>query len=355
MCQAGCHPLRVLAWPAGYADPDESPYNTQLYSHLAGLGVETDEWSPARLRSGSYQILHLHWPDLELHEVSTVRAIWRVSKLVTYLLIARARGMRIVWTAHNLRSHDRWHPILEEVMWWCLTRLVHAHISLTAAAQTAAYRRFPVLRRVPGFVVAHGHFRDFYPGSVTHEEARRKLAVPEGSLLLVFFGLVRAYKNVDSLVRAFRALRDDRLLLLVAGRPEPASIGDELTSSAAGDPRIRLRLEYIPTAEVSVVLMAADLVVLPYRDILNSGTAILALGFGRPVLAPALGSLPDLQAQVGSAYLRTYRGPLTADNLAQAISSLDPGAQPAPPDLSSLSWPAIAEQTLRVYRAVLAS
>jgi glycosyltransferase involved in cell wall biosynthesis len=354
MSQTGFDPLRVLAWPA-YYDPDENPYNTQLYSHLSKVRVETDEWSPGRLRRGGYHIFHLHWPDLELQEVGAIRAARRASRLVAYLLIARARGMRVVWTVHNLSSHERWHPLLEEVMWWCLTRLIHAHISLTAAAQTAAHRRFPVLRRVPGFVVAHGHFRDVLPRSVTREEARRRLAIPQGSVMVVFFGLIRAYKNVDLLVRTFRALRDDRLLLLVAGRPEPMSIGDQVASSAAGDPRIRLRLEFIPPAEVSVVLMAADLVVLPYRDILNSGTAILALSFGRPVLVPALGSLPDLQAAVGSSYVRTYSGPLTADILAQAIASLDPAATSAPPDLSSLDWPAIAEQTLRAYRAVLAS
>jgi len=354
MPQTGLDPLRVLAWPA-YYDPEENPYNAQLYSHLSRLRVETDEWSPARLRSGSYHVLHLHWPDLELHEASAVRAARRAGRLVTHLLVARARGIRIVWTIHNLRSHERWHPLLEEAMWWCLTRLVHAHISLTEAAQTAAYRRFPALRRAQGFVVQHGHFRDVLPEPVTREEARRELAVPGDAVMVLFFGLVRAYKNVDALVRAFRALRDDRLLLLVAGRPEPASIGDRVAASAAGDPRIRLRLEFIPTAEVSVVLMAADLVVLPYRDILNSGTAILALGFGRPVLVPALGSLPDLQAAVGGAYVRTYTGPLTAGVLAQAIASLDSGARPAPPDLSSLDWPAIAERTLHVYRAVLTS
>jgi beta-1,4-mannosyltransferase len=342
--------LRVLAWPAA-GDPHENPYGAELYAHLANLGVETDEWSPRRLRGGGYDILHLHWPDLELLEVSAVRAAWRVTKLLTCLLVARANGVRIVWTIHNLHSHERWHPLLEAVMWWGLTRLIDAHISLTAAAQAAAYRRFPALRRRPGHVVPHGHFRDFVPSSVTREDARRQLAIPKGSVVVAFFGRIRAYKNVDALVRAFRELSDDRLCLVVAGRPQPAGLGDRVTAAAAGDHRIRLRLEFVPTSEVQVVLVAADLVVLPYLDVLNSGAAILALSFGRPVLAPALGSLPDLQAQVGAHSLRTYAGPLTPDVLAEAIASLDQEAPP--PDLSALAWPVIAERTLQAYRATL--
>jgi beta-1,4-mannosyltransferase len=346
--------LRVLAWPAD-GDPHENPYGAELYSHLSRLGVQADGWSPERLWKGRYQLLHLHWPDLELLEAGRLRAAGRVARLLAYLLVARARGVRIVWTIHNLHSHERWHPVMEEVMWWWLTRLVHGHISLTAAAQTAAYRRFPALRRRPGHVVPHGHFRDFVPCSVTREEARRELEMPRDSVVVAFFGRIRAYKNAEGLVRAFRALGDDRLRLLVAGRPEPAGLGERLAAAVAGDPRIRLRLEFIPTPEVQVVLMAADLVVLPYRDILNSGAAILALSFGRPVLAPALGSLPELQAQVGTKYLRTYSGPLTPDVLAGAIASLDSEARPAQPDLSALDWPAIAERTLDAYRAILES
>lgn len=350
----GGRSLRVLAWPAA-GDRHENPYGAELYAHLSRLGVEADEWTPERLRNGRYQLLHLHWPDLELLEASRLGAAWRVAKLVTYLLVARARGVKVVWTIHNLHSHERWHPVIEEVMWWWLTRLVHAHISLTAAAQSAAYRRFPALRRRPGHVVAHGHFRDFVPSSVTREEARRELDLPRDAVVLAFFGRIRAYKNAESLVRAFRALGDQRLRLLVAGRPQPPGLGERVAAAAAGDPRIRLRLEFVPTPEVQVVLTAADLVVLPYRDVLNSGAAILALSFGRPVLAPAVGSLPDLQAQVGSAYLRTYSGPLTPDVLADAIAALDSEARPARPDLSALDWPVIAERTLRVYRATLGS
>jgi glycosyltransferase involved in cell wall biosynthesis len=344
--------LRVLAWPA-YDDPEGNPYNTQLYSHLAELGVTTDEWWPDRLRTLRYHVLHLHWPDLELQERSLPRALRRVLKLITYVLIARARGIQVMWTAHNLRSHERWHPALEELMWWCFTRLVDGHISLTVRAQESLYERFPVLRRVPGFVIPHGHFTGFLPHPVERAEARRRMAISEDSVVLVFFGRVRAYKNVDLLVRAFRAVPDARLLLIVAGRPQPEDIGDRVRSVAAGDGRVRLRLEFVPVAEIPVLLAAADLVVLPYRDILNSGAAILTLSYGRPVLVPALGSMPDLQARIGSRYVRTYTGRLTPEILTQAVTALDPQSPLEAPDLSSLDWGRIAEQTLHAYRTLL--
>ena len=81
--------------------------------------------------------------------------------------------------------------------------------------------------------------------------------------------------------------------LLICGKPLPKKLGRELEARAAADPRIVLRLERIPEGDLSGILRAADAVVLPFRDILTSGSAILALSHGRPVIAPAMGCLPE--------------------------------------------------------------
>ena len=59
---------------------------------------------------------------------------------------------------------------------------------------------------------------------------------------------------------------------------------------------------------------------LPFSDIMHSGSAMLALSFNRPVLVPARGSLPELQMRVGSEWVRTYDGELTAAILKDAAA-----------------------------------
>jgi glycosyltransferase involved in cell wall biosynthesis len=63
---------------------------------------------------------------------------------------------------------------------------------------------------------------------------------------------------------------------------------------AGGDPRVRIDPRFVPANEVQVYLNAADIAVLPYRQITTSGAALLAFSFGLPVIAPAIGAFPNL-------------------------------------------------------------
>jgi beta-1,4-mannosyltransferase len=92
--------------------------------------------------------------------------------------------------------------------------------------------------------------------------------------------------------------------------------------------------------------------VLPFTDITNSASALLALSFDRPVLVPSLGAMGELQALVGPDWVRTYCGDLTPAVLSDAITWAGPRAG-AMPDLDALDWSAIARRTLSLYQAVI--
>ena len=95
---------------------------------------------------------------------------------------------------------------------------------------------------------------------------------------------------------------------------------------------------------------AADLVVLPFREIMNSGSAVLALSFDRPVLVPEMGSMPELQTRVGAEWVRTYQGELNATELTKAIRWAHDWQRPAKPDLSDFDWSNIARETVAAFK-----
>src|SRR5262249_23292444 len=114
--------------------------------------------------------------------------------------------------------------------------------------------------------------------------------------------------------------------------------------------RVRLHLRHVRDAEVQVFLNAADLVVLPYRAVLTSGAAMLALSFGRGIVAPRVGCLADLERS-GAAILYD---PAAPDGLPGALAralDADPVAlgERARRFARSLSWDAIARRHLGVY------
>jgi beta-1,4-mannosyltransferase len=341
----------VLAWP-GLAARAKNPYTWLLCSHLAALGVRVRDFTPARALRGGYDVLHLHWPEKALNAGSLLGRVAGAIAALAMIEAARLHGARVVWTAHNARPHESRHPRLEERFWSAVVRRVDAVIHPSVAGQEAVEARFPELARRPRAVVPLGHFRGAYPDTVSREEARASFGVPDGARVLAFLGLVRPYKNVPHLIRTVRALPREagEVVLLIGGAPHSAVLAAEIREAAGGDPRVRLALEHIPDDDIQRYLRAADLVVLPFRDITNSGSALLALSFDRPVLVPALGAMGELQALAGAEWVRTYDKDLTPDLLACALDwsvRRPPGA----PRLDALEWPEIARQTLSVYQA----
>jgi glycosyltransferase involved in cell wall biosynthesis len=143
---------------------------------------------------------------------------------------------------------------------------------------------------------------------MNREEARRALGLGPEEFVATFLGQIRPYKGVSQLIRCFNASGLTSSRLLIAGRPRNAALVQELRELAGSSSSIQLFLDFVDAADVQKFLGAADLVVLPYTNILNSGCAILALSFNRPVLLPALGAMADLREMVGSDWVRLYDG-----------------------------------------------
>ena len=341
----------MLAWP-GRGARAKNPYTWLLYSHLIELGVQVTDFTPGRALRGGYEVLHLHWPEKVMVGTSRLEKAAGAAAGRTVLELARLHGASVVWTTHNARPHEGRDSWLERWYWSGVLRRVNGLLHPSTASQSAVEERYPGAARLPHAVVRMGHFRGSYADRISREEARASFDLPADAAVVTFMGLLRPYKNVPHLVRTVRALPAERnAFLLVGGRPLDAALAAEIERAAGGDPRVRLSLARVPDDEVQRYLRAADLVALPFTDITNSGSALLALSFDRPVLVPRLGAMGELQEQVGPDWVRTYEGELTPAILDEALTW---ARRPRPdgPDLSALEWGAIAEQTLAFYRAL---
>lgn len=344
--------LRVLAWPA-FDNTTGNPYNRLLYEAMQAQGVEVEEFAPERMVKERYDVWHMHWPDDWLSESDPWRAVRRGLGLLMLMAWARLRGTRIVWTVHNLGPHESYYPALERVFWPLFLRQIDGFISLSMHGKAAAERAFPPLQHVPGFVVPHGHYRTAYPNEMDRAEARAALDLDPDVPVLLYVGRIRAYKNVPHLVRTFRAMERDDVRLLVAGNPVSDTLRKAIEAAAEADGRIQLALRFIPDGAMQLYLNAADLVVLPYRDILHSGSALLALSFDRPVMVPDRGAMEELQGHVGPGWVHTYDGPLTPERLEEGLAWALDTPRPDRVPLDTRDWNVLARQTVDAYRTVL--
>jgi len=329
-----------------------NPYNFLLYSAIRGRGATVDEVTPHRVVRARHDVVHLHWPEYYFTARWLGMAVAKTVLLVVALWRLRVRRVRIVWTVHNLSGHEPRHRRLEAAMWAWFAGRVDGYIALSVSGRDAAIERFPILAERPGFVIPHGHYRGEYPDELDRTAARARLGLPATTAVIAFVGAIRAYKNVPALVRAARDLPGDEWRLLVAGDPASGDLERQITAAAAGDTRIRLDLAFVPRADVQLYLRAADLVVLPYAEVLHSGSALLALSFERPVLVPNQGAMAELRETAGAEWVRTYGGELGPATLAAALTWAR--TTPRDPDglLRHLEWDEIARETLIAYDAV---
>jgi glycosyltransferase involved in cell wall biosynthesis len=121
-------------------------------------------------------------------------------------------------------------------------------------------------------------------------EARRRLAL-HGNVAL-FFGHVRPFKGLDVALRAWRLLKSE-VTLVVAGEAWWKS-EDEYRALAKGLDNVRFDFRYIADAEIATYFAAADVVLAPYRIEAQSGVALTAFHFARPVIASDAGGLPEI-------------------------------------------------------------
>lgn len=341
----------VSAEPA-FRTRHANPYNALLYDAIEAQGVRVREFDRAAMRTERPDIVHVHWPELML--LSSHRRWQSAARVVRFgaaIRAARARGTRFVWTVHNDGAHESAASGLQRGLERMLRRNLDAVLTLSAAGERAFRDRFGP--DIPVFRTPHGHYRTAYPLTRSREDARAALGVPAGVTLLAAVGQVRPYKNLPALLDALAAVPDPSLRVAVAGRPDTESAAEPLRAAALRDSRVLLDLQLLDDERMALWLRAADLVVLPYRRILNSGAAMLALSADRPVVVPSIGAMPELAEAVGDDWVHTYDGEFTPAALAGALDWLRSRDRGESPDLAAFEWDQIARSTVEAYRQTL--
>ena len=286
-----------------------NPFQAMLFSELDRVGADArpvpDLTTYLAMTPSRDRLLNVHWTTPVLgRAASEQEARRRVSELAEAVRSFRLGGGRLVWTVHNVLPHETVHLESEIEVTRILAEhadLVHvlSHATLEAAA--------PFYRLDPDRIVCipHSSYLGVYPDWVSREGARRRLGLEPDERVLLTLGQIRPYKGLDRLLDFVDGpgAADPRLRLLVAGSLVRHPDGPALRERLAAMPRVVAHPSRVRDDEMQVWLRAADLAVLPYVNVLNSGSFLLAESFGLPVVAPRVGALA---AYDGSAHARLF-------------------------------------------------
>ena len=262
-----------------------------------------------------------------VHVIGGVRRPVAVMGVIEGLLFRILAG-RYVLTVHNLLPHDR-HTIWNKRLFKMVYRIPDLLVAHTDRMKQELVQTFGV--RPDRIVVMQHGLNDIVPDhGLTRAECRARFGLPADASVLLFFGRIRPYKGVETLLEAFGEITGN-CFLVIAGAPQDASYGHRIEQLVRTHPhreRILYHARFIDNAEIATYFRAADALVMPYRHIDQSGVLFLTLRFALPAIAFDVGALRE--------YLHNEAGILvkgnSAQDLAEGIKSFQQERQRFAPD-----------------------
>lgn len=328
-----------------------TPYSKDIYSQLKPIWWRVILYVVGTVQAvfsaflNQKRIVHYHFFNaghLELFNICCAKIFFR----------------KLVITLHDIESlRVGRNRLPEKVVSWMYS-LVDRVVVLSEVA-----RREVLCRINPNKIVLipHGNYLGVIPSLLDQKTARKTLSIDEKDFVCLFFGGIDHHKGLDLLIQAFSHLPNKQgIKLLVAGKQQRNHLVDykKLADEANVYNNCIFKIELISTDEMALCFSAADLVVLPYRNIYQSGVLLMAMSYQKPVLVSDIPGMTEvIQTQHNGLTFRTE----DIDDLAKKIQwsrenrnrLLDFGYEGFCQIQNKNDWNQIARQTVRCYREVL--
>ena len=278
-------------------------WNTNPYSNLLYLEARAEGWEPfggvkfselvtdlRKVQAGD--VVHIQWTSPFGDQLSKSESYEsRIEKFERLSNEAKGRGVRFVWTVHNILAHGtqnaREEIHLAEVLCELADRIVVLNpYTVEVAAPFYRIPRDKVVR------VPHASYKGVYTAAPSRAQVERELGIPRGLTTFGVVGAVRAYKGTFTFLEAGRKAVQSHggAGLVLAGETNPWLLR-QIDSRVTHDYPIFRHHSKLSDGELAMWMGACDVIVLPYEGILNSGSMHLAATYGIPVVLPALDHL----------------------------------------------------------------
>jgi glycosyltransferase involved in cell wall biosynthesis len=304
-------------------------------------------------------VIHIHWVndliDHILWPQSTVSRRLKLLLLYVDIVLLRLRGIAVVWTIHNLVSHESSNIPVETkarrvIARACTHALLHSQSALKRVEREYGYEFGEKASITP-----IGNYDGCYQGNEDLVKIfKDKYVLLDQHICILFFGAVRKYKGVQQLVEAFHASHSPSLRLIIAGKPNTPALKRMLDEVSAIDPRVIVIPEFVPDEMVAPMFAVADVVAIPFERTLTSGSTVLAMTMGKATVLPVDAKVFDLVDERSALFFRSM------PELTHIFETLDKedliqrGLE-ARLQADRLNWSGIGGQVYRAYEKALRS
>jgi glycosyltransferase involved in cell wall biosynthesis len=296
--------------------------------------------------------LLIQWPDVIFWKARLGRAPYLAAfSELRALRKWRRSGKKLIWIVHNAVPHDL---NARQLRLWSyysrqLSALSHGYMTLSPSTQSTVLRDHPELSTKPASSFRHPSYTFVKRTPQEILDRRLKLGIPADAHVIGALGRIGHYKGLPELIEAFRAIEDDRLRLVICGKPKNASTRTDVETATANEPRIRLCFDFLTDEDFALTTAACDAIVAPYREYLHSGSLVYSVSAERRLLTPRTPFAEDLSNCVGPGWITLYDGRLTSSLLGDFAAATP---QLSKPDLSALDPILAAREILKFVQGI---
>lgn len=265
--------------------PKYNPSN--LYNILLSKGLENngalvyDLKRNDILRIKTGDIVHLHWPHTLYQSNNIIVLLFKSALLIIFLHILKIKGVKLVWTMHNVYPHKVVYRRLEKFIRKRIIAAMDIIFTNAYSIKGIVSKEFNISEDKIK-VSLHGSYEGAYLKQDT--DYKKKYRIPKDAYIYLFFGNIDRYKGVDGLISTFKTIHEDQTILLIVGKVNKEY--ETTIQKLINERNIITDFRFIPDEEVAGIFELANIVVLPYKEVTSSGSAILAVSLHKPIVCP---------------------------------------------------------------------
>ncbi len=300
-------------------------------------------------RIKGYKILHLHWPNFKFpfkyrffKDLSFIYSLF-------FIYFLKLLGIRLIWTLHNLTPHE---PLTSNDNFITKQILNSSEKVIVHSKELVGVMSIDTKKFV---VIPHANYINFYPPGISRQEARDFLKLKGDRISFLFLGYVKKYKGIEGLLEAFSQLsrNNQNVELIIAGNCNDQELIETIKSYKSHlKDQLQYKLSYISDEEIPKYLSACDISVFSFNKITTSGSILLSLSYGKPIIFPDIAALNDLPNNIGIRYKHSEPDGLykaMKSSLGMSKDELSTLGKKATEFAEANSWEKSAKSTLKVY------
>jgi len=234
-------------------------------------------------------ITHFQWLDR-----------YYITDRILLPLLSRLRGHKTVLTVHNVNAgkRDNRDSLYNRLTLSIVYKLCNHLIVHTESSKKELINEFNVNPDKIS-VIRHGMNNKVLYRGLTKEEATRDFNIEKNQKVILFFGNIDYYKGLDILIDSINYLNNDRkkdIVLLIAGNYKSHDYYDlirKMLNESEYKNQIIAHIKFIADEDIEKYFLASDCIILPYRDIYQSGVLFMAYNFGLPAIATRVGNFEN--------------------------------------------------------------